>query len=203
MSDLGHQIERLPGQVYRKGNLIVAPKPSDEMLAWAYMRLKREELLDRVFHEGCPSLTWCLEWFTQPNTAVLGCFKQVDGRAEMRGLGWLNSFTVLHGKSDWRKAELGEAFFRGVGMHETEQFGRLMLTWAFDELKMDVLFGSTPEPNRAAVLFARRMGFKMIGVADGYGLWNGEPCGCWISVLTRQRFEELNGEEARDGRSKA
>jgi len=193
MSKLGH-IEKQPGQVYLLGNLIVAPNPCDKALAYLYLMFSKQEILPRVFYEwqGEIGLRDFLDWYTRKDAVVLGCYKQdtTGSSPEIVGLGWMSSVNVFsaNGSGEWRRGDLGEAFLRHIPMAETFQFGHMMLEWAFEEAKMNVLFGSTPAANRPAVIYAKRMGFKEIGLAPGATMWRGEPCSAWLSALTREEW---------------
>jgi hypothetical protein len=182
------QIEKLPGQVYRQGDMIVAPKVSDDLLAYAYLRMQNEGILPLVFYEEVPSISWFLEKYQEAGTCVLGCYRQLEDRRDLEGLSWINSVTTMGG-GRYRKAEVGQAFFRKV--HDPAGYAKIVIDWAFDNLKLDALFGTTPEPNKAAVQFARKLGFHMIGPLDCYATWQGELCGCWISVMTLGRWAEM------------
>jgi hypothetical protein len=181
--------ETLADRSHRCGNLIVVPKPNEKAVAYGYLMFDKQGLLPIIFHEGVPSLSWFMDWCRKPDSILLGAYRLPE--MELLGFGWIVSQEVLIGKKEFRKAELGEAFFRGTPAADTHQFGRMMIDWAFQELDLDVVMGTTPEPNTAAVRFAHQMGMTMIGRAEKVTLWQGEPCDAWLSQLTREHWQEL------------
>ncbi len=189
MSESGQELERGPGKILRRDELVVAPLISESMLGWTYLRFEREKLLPVIFHESVPSISWFIKTFTE--NAAIGCFRQAPGKdqADMVGMGWVNSIMEMNGGH--RKGEIGMAFFREV--KNTLEYGKLMTTWAFENLNVHALFGTTPAPNRAAVLFVRRMGFQMFGPVEAFATWEGKLCSVWISVMTKEKWEERDG----------
>jgi hypothetical protein len=174
----------------------VVPRPSDKMLAFAYLRFDREKLLDRIFYEGVPSLTWFLQKYQE--IPCLACYR-VTGKGqadiELFGLGWIGMQETL--VSGWKKGEIGMAFFRKTDPRLVRDGSKLMLEYAFEGMGFDVLYGTTPEGNPAAIAHARRMGFEMHGPLEGYCTWQGVPCGAMLSVMTRERWRQW---EVFDGR---
>jgi RimJ/RimL family protein N-acetyltransferase len=81
------------------------------------------------------------------------------------------------------------AFFHGTRTADT--YGRMMIAWSFDQLKLDALYGTTPERNRAAVRFSEKLGFELHGPLPNYCTWEGELCAAWISAMTKARWIEL------------
>lgn len=177
------------GQVYTCGNLMAAPRPSDVALAAAYMRLSMENLLEPLFYDGPPpSLSWFLQTFLDPERPVIGFYRRSDsGGWSLEGFAWWNTIETM-GEGRFRKAECGIGFFRRVV--DTLAYGRLGVEWAFDQLKVDALFGTTPEKNPAAVRYIKRLGFVLFGPLPSFCSYHGELCAAWISALTRGGWEE-------------
>ncbi len=173
-------------QVYRWGKLLVAPRLSEQMLAYAYLEWERQGLNKYIWYEGVPSLSWYLEQYKK--MTVLGCF--VDcGSAQLVGLGWLNTLTIMAGK--YKKAECGMAFFRNVGHDISLRFGQMMVDWAMAHLGLDAMHGATPTKNRAAIRYMRLLGFEHCGPVGGYSSFDGELCPCEISWMMRDRWERI------------
>jgi len=57
-----------------------------------------------------------------------------------------------------------------------------------DEYFLDALFGLTPLTNRAACIFALKIGYKKQGILPSGMMVNGKPTDCMISVCTRESF---------------
>jgi len=56
------------------------------------------------------------------------------------------------------------------------------------EYFLDALYGLTPLSNRAATIFALKIGYKKQGVLPSGMMVNGKPEDCMISVCTRESF---------------
>ena len=185
--DIGHA-EWRSDNALRLGELLVLPRPNDQTLATAYLRFENEGSLESLFYEGVPSLLWFVQNFQASERSVLACgHENGKGGYDLDGLGWINEVhTMAAGK--FRKAECGMAFFRGA--KNTVMYGQLMAEWAFTVLKLDALFGTTPEPNKLAVNYARNVGFELHGPLPHYASWKGELCACWLSVITREEWRK-------------
>lgn len=182
---------------YRIGDLVVCPVHNDALLASMYLRFRQEGLLPIIFHESGeepPDLTWFLKTYLDPANSSLGCFLEKGGQVEPCGLCWVNQvYPISDGR--WKKAEVGLAFFRHQPPERLLTFGRMVQAWAFEQLGLDTLFGTTPEPNRAAVQFGKNLGFHQV-VLPGYTAYEGRLCGAVIQWMTRTEFEErASGEE--------
>jgi len=194
VSRSGHTIQR--GDIYSWGDIRVVPRPSDKMLAFAYLRFDREKLLDRIFYEGVPSISWFLQKYAE--IQCFACYRVTGNdqdEIELFGLGWVGAQETL--ANGWKKGEVGMAFFRKTEHRLTVDGSKLMLEYVFEELDFDVLYGTTPEQNPAAVAHARRLGFDIHGPVEGYCTWQGKPCGAMISSITRERWNTM---EDFDGR---
>ena len=175
------------------GDLLCSDKVTDEMLAMAYMRFKFEGLLPQIFSEGAPSLLWFIEHFgNTTGTEVLALMRQTKNGREMIGLSWLNSRTEV--SNVFAKMETGAAFFKDYhDLKTTIQAIRLSIEFAFRYLGIEAMFGTTAEKNRGALVMARRAGFKMVGPLPHYTVWEGEPCGVWLSWMTKELWQEIRG----------
>lgn len=187
-SAYGLELHREEDQTYRHGDLAVIPKPPERVLTQAFYRFQDEGLLPIIFYEGVPTLAWFLE--TYKELPVLAAVKvdRAAGEYHIRGLGWINTQAM---PGDHRKGEVGMAFHRGGDSKETKILTSLMIEWAFKELKMDVLFGTTPVKNRATVRFMRHIGFDVHGPLPDYCTWQETPCGCWVSSLTQRQWRDM------------
>ena len=170
--------------IYRDGDLIVAPNPPKVVLAEAYLRFAKEDLLPQIFYEGVPDIDWFLETFSDPKSFTLGCYRAMGDSLSMQGLGWVNHVTEKPA-DNFVRAEVGIAFFRATRLRAI-RFGELMLTWIFENTPVDVIYGTTPEPNEKAWKYAERIGMKLVANIPWFTSWDGDPCGVWISHLTRK-----------------
>lgn len=175
------EVEILKDDSWKLGPYIVSPKPSESLVGHVYLRFEREGLLDRMFTQGKPSLSWFLDWCGKADLLV--CSEEIEnGRAELRGMGWLTEVQDVAGV--FRKAEAGICFFRRQSA--VTIFGKLMMAWAFANLDLMVIYGTVPASNRAAVMYAQRMGMKLSGVLPSYTLWKGKPCAACVFAITKE-----------------
>ena len=177
---------------FSRGQFSVSYELTEELLATAYLRYRAEDLLKIIFYEGEPSLTWFLDWSTRPTNHYLGGFMRpgLDKDPLFVGMGWFCQETNLN-EGELIKSEVGMGFFRDyqrAGI--TVPVGRLMLDVAFERMGFDSLFGTTPVQNRAALAYARKLGFGLSGPIPDYTLWEGKPTGVMISHMTRAMWDE-------------
>lgn len=170
-------------------DLHVQLRPHEDILAAAYLKFKLEKRLDFIWHEsgGAPSLTWFLEWCRQPGTILYAGFLGMEGsdNLDLAGLGWVTSKRKVD--TEDYIAEVGMGFFTDFQRNNLPvEFCEMMLDHAFEHLKLIAAYGTTPVPNSAAIRFTRKMGFKFLCNAPFYSSWQGKPCDCQISVMTRQ-----------------
>lgn len=167
-------------KVYVSGDLVVSSEMDEEALAWAWLQFKRDGTLKTIYYEGQPGLRMFLD--TYQSTHALGCYYVKDGKAEMRGMGWITPYPM--GAGSHTKAEVGMGFFRKVRPEETLRFGWMMIEWAFSELNLATIIGTTPTRNKAAERYTRRLGFDLYGPLPHFCTWEGELSDCWIDVMT-------------------
>jgi hypothetical protein len=154
----------------------------DEILAYAYMRFRKEGLLPDIFSEGETTLTWFLQTYSQ--MAVVAAFR---GKA-VAGMGWITK--VLDMGPAGRKAEVGMAFFPEVTFAEKLELGQKMIAWAFETQNLGGLYGTTPAPHSKALAYAKLLGFELFGPIPGLSAWRGERCGAYVSAMTKERWEQ-------------
>lgn len=170
-------------------DLIVTPCITDRLLAIAYLKMEAEGTLDAVFYMGRPSMKEFIDGSLEAGKVVLGCFrqKQDDSEPEFCGIGWVVKAERLSG---FIKAETGMCFFRQTKNTDNLTFGRLMLGSFFSRHNVDVLFGLTPEPNKLALRYAKRLNFDMIGPVPDLVAWQGKLCPGWISHMSKEQWME-------------
>ena len=187
-SGLNSVITMDENQVMTWDDLVVAAKPSEQMLAFAYLRFEREGILPMLFYEGVPKLSWFMAQYS--DILSLGCYlKDPDGNTNLAGLGWVNAMTMMGSKH--KKAEVGMGFFRGAHPGKVHRFGMMMIEWAFSIGGLSALHGATPVKNIGAVRYMRSLGFEHFGPVEGYCSWQGELSACEISAMTKERWDHL------------
>lgn len=172
---------------YKCGDQFVSRCQSDELLAYAYTRFKKEGLLDLLFYENNFTLLQFVMKYMENNTSTLACFQQVGDTINLCGFGWINEHTKLG--PDHARANCGMAFFRGYASPEfLVRFAHMMIEWAFDHLCIDALHGVTPAKNRAAIMFSRKCGFQVVGPLESATVWQGELCDVFMSAMSANRW---------------
>lgn len=186
--------------VYVSGNVLVAPRPAERVLVDLYYRFESQRLLPVIFHEGDPpNLRWFLDTFLDPEKSTLIAFREydeapttglsfpMDGKFYVAiGMGWFNKTWKIG--VNFSKSETGMAFVRRTPIEESLAAGKTMLAWCFDNIPVDAVIGSTPEPNRAAVLYGQKIGFQQTTPLEGYTAWNGKLCSVVLQSMTRKRW---------------
>ncbi len=172
---------------YRWGNLIVAPGIPDRMLAHHYERFEREGLLPLIFHEGQQSLFGFLKEYLNPNTYTLGAYVVTDSGWAAAGMGWINRLAPVGDR--FVQADVGHAFFREHWHgNRAVRCAQMMIEWGWDNLQIDVLRGVTPAANRAAVIFAHKLKFQVVGPVEAGCDWQGQLAPAHISTMSRQMW---------------
>ena len=185
-------LEKTFPHIYHCGDLSVraASWESQDELAECYLRMKRENLLHIYFQQGEPSLVHFLELLLKPGS--LTCICQCTG-LDIQGLGHCTTPIKMGGNHS--KADVSMMFFRRTHPDTTLTLAQMMIEMTFSIFTPPVttLCGCTPVKNRPACKFVDRMGFKRLSEPlDDYTTWHGEPCACYMSVMTRKRWAEVS-----------
>jgi RimJ/RimL family protein N-acetyltransferase len=130
---------------------------------------------------------------------VIGCLIQNGTGLKVAGFGTIATITPLGKVNDAPrfKCEVGFAFLPDVHRSTTPMdFAGMMIDWGFSSLNMEVMYGTTPKPNKLACRFAERVGFTVAGTLPLYGPWMGEdgqvgPCDYQVAALTREQWLAL------------
>lgn len=182
------------GDLYRVGNLIVAPNPPQDFIAGFYLKMKAEGSLEVFCYEKVPVLSDFLFHFVKPGVLSLGAFLQREsGETELAGMGRVGvPVSIADGK--YTKAEIDIGFLKPFQRRRyTIPFAQTMLEWVFDRTTIDGLYGTTPEPNSAMIRFIDALGFKRIKEpVENFSVCQGEPCGVYISWLTKDRWRAVS-----------
>lgn len=175
---------------YSHEDLVVRPVISDDDLGKVYCGLKEQGTFPRVFYEYDLSLREFLVALSEPIRATLGCYLARDGTLQIMGLSWLNRNETL--RNDYRRGDAAMCFLRGQPIERLEMFGKMAISWAFDKVGLDVLTGSTPAANRAAILFSKRLGFDVVGPIPAATVFDGKPCDIFMSSITREKWHNIS-----------
>ncbi len=181
--------------VYRHENLIASPDLTDDLLATAYLRFKADNLIQTIYYEGEPGINGWMRQMGNPETIRLGAFAD-RGKKGIRGekgvvfcgMAWVLNRQTLG--NYMTKAEVGFGFFRHVATpREKVQLGKMMTQALFERFNIDVLIGTTPVDNRAAMEYSKSVGYGLHGPIPNYVTWEGALSDVAVSVLTKQEWQ--------------
>lgn len=177
--------------VYRSGNIVVAERPTQDVLGAAYLRAKSEGLLRYYFHqdETDRELWDWLNWAMEPGSIMYGAFQCNERRGyECVGLGKLHPPQPM-GAGKY-KAEVSIVFFREYQLRAiTLPSCSMMLEMIFDRTNVDVCFGTIAEHNHASRRFMKAIGFEsMPQPIPNYTSFKGRTCGMWVSWMTAEMW---------------
>src|ERR1700688_132805 len=159
--------------------LHIIARPSEDLLATAYLQIKHEGLAHVVWHQGrIPPLTEFLAWGSNPSNCIYACMAERIGEdsVTMAGLGWSVQITpvCLTEGNEAFKAEVGMSFFRAFQVDGLPQeFCEMCIDHGFETLKLVAMYGTTPMPNRVARIFHTKAGFKDLAIFPNYTSWMG------------------------------
>jgi RimJ/RimL family protein N-acetyltransferase len=183
------------GPIYTFGNLVVTPINENlDLLASAYLRLKREGGLNILFYEGEMRIDNFLRVWGDDSGLTFGCFVRSleQDTTELAGLGRVAQPVGMGNGSS--KAEIGATFFDAYQKREfTVPLCQMMLEWVFDKTPLHAVFGTTPEPNRAMLMFLRGLGFGCLHhPIPNYTTWQGGPTGVYVSWMLRETWQRMS-----------
>ncbi len=185
---------------YRAGKLAVTTELTEDLLAEAFLRLKKDKLAETVWYEGVPSVSNYLKNCTEPDCINLGGFVDRTGSADPRkpqgfdfvGMAWVYHQQLM--SNHMRKAEVGFAFFRHAATSRQKiQVGRIMTQALFERFNIDVIFGSTPDENQGALRYAKAVGFEISAQIPNAICWEGALSSVRISSLTKANWQKQTG----------
>lgn len=186
---------------YKRGHLLLtaySPKVGtmkEDILIVIYNRLKEQGLWGTVFHES-PGMSMLefMNFFSYGNCLLqILCVTDSAGTiVDIAGIAWLADLVVC--QNILTRAVGSFVFFKEYQKPiYTDQFSEIILDFWFTEMKVDVIVGVTPEPNRAALLFVKRAGFKEVGRLPGYTTLDGKIVTGVVTSMSKQEHKELSG----------
>ena len=159
---------------------------TDIVAAWYY--LLNKDRIPKVFYadEGQQDILSVLTWAkTVPR--MYGAF---IGTA-LLGLGWIESIVPYNLSTGVTyRAEMGFGFTPNSTVFQALYGGRMMVDKAFEESTVDFIFGTTPELNKEAIAYIKRLGFSMYGPIPNYCSYLGKLSGCYTSYVERKSWHE-------------
>ena len=171
----------------RSGEWLVGPRPTEDMLAAAYLTMRENGTMDLVCHQSKPDLRWWLNWLLGDDCYTPGIYRCDGDRIEMVGTGFFNNVQTLDGLT---KAESGFAFIEPErpGVFVKIELVRALVRCVFEFTPIESLLGLTPERNPGAAVMMKRAGLRQFGPIPNYCTWHGAPCGAYISQTDKQTW---------------
>lgn len=185
---------------FQRGSFLLMPYDprvgniKEDALIALYKRLKAEGLWDIVFHEDAGiSLLSFMNFFSN-GTALLQLLVLTNEQGEIIpvGMSWVGDISNCSG-----------IMTRGVGSFlffkeyqkpmYTDRFSEMILEYWFEVLNLDVILGVTPEPNRPALIYVKRAGFKEVGKLPSYTTFKGVVVDGIITAMTKQEYRQSVG----------
>lgn len=180
---------------FQRGNLMLLPYDprvgviTEDVLIGLYKRLKEEGLWEIVFHEDTGVTLLKFMNFFSSGSALLQILAISDGSTivDFAGMSWIADINVCSG-----------VLTRGVGSfvffkeyqkpHFTDQFGEMILEYWICHLKINTILGVTPEGNRAAISYVKRLGLKEVGRLPEYTTFMGSAVDGVVTAMTQGEF---------------
>lgn len=188
------------GYEFKQGNLMLFPyipkagPLKEESLAILYNKLHEEDLWDIVFHED-PSISLLnfMNFFSDGKALLQVLTLTYDDKVvDSVGMSWVADISVCGGVLT--RAIGSFVFFKDYQKPPyTDTFGAMVLKFWFEKLGLDLVVGVTPEPNRAAALYARRMGFKEVARLPGYTTYQGAVVTGIVTSMSKMEYHLLLG----------
>jgi len=156
------------------------------LISSLYLNMTAEGRMDDVIYQGEHDIVYFLNW-VKSLRVFYGVFKD----SVIVGAGWVSvPYAMESPERSYRKAEIGFGFSAKATVFEALKAGRMMLDRTFDFYGIDFLYGTTPESNRLALGYAKRLGFKLYGPIPNSCVFRGKLEGTYTSYIDR---EILNG----------
>lgn len=185
---------------YIRDNLMILPYVpgavdfKEDTLVGIYHQLKQEGLYETVFHEN-PKMTLneFIRFFSS-SAASLAFFCVIqDGIEVPAGMCWLTDLVRVDGM--FVKGQGSFVFFKEFQKPMyTNALGRIALDFWFNKMELGIVVGITPSNNRAALLYAKRIGFTENGRIPMYTSLHGNICDGVITSMRREDYKENDGQ---------
>lgn len=147
---------------------------------------------DKVFYAAPHDLQYVLDW--SKDITIIGAFKD----DVLIGTGFVNNIQDFTG-DNWsrRRAEVGFGFLPNCSIFESLRAGREILDICFskDGLGIDDMFGTTPEPNKQAVAYIRRIGLALYGPIPNFTNYLGKHVGVYTSYISREQWNQQRSKQ--------
>jgi hypothetical protein len=159
-------------------------KGNHNLIGMWYMLSLPDGRADRVFYAAKHDLKYVLDWADQCDY-IGGAF--LDG--QLIGIGFAENL-MRYGETS--RVEVGFGFLPNCNIMQALQAGRKILSHFFETLDVENAFGTTPEKNREALAYIKRLGLKLYGPVPNFCTYLGAVSGVYTSHITREEWKQLN-----------
>lgn len=166
---------------------------TDDHLMWMWGQLERDKNVSRVFHDGyVTGPVSFVDFVSREDVHFYGIYFNDQPMAMAWLCGSLGNTMMTHFSGLF-------SCFRKHTVNCGLKFCRTMLNAkkADGSPYVDVLSGLTPETNRLALRFIKRLGFHPIGTIPGLFTIEGEKVGGVVSYLTKETVMNMQPTEVR------
>lgn len=139
---------------------------------------------NKVFYAANHNLVYALDWASRCDFlegAFIGDLFIGVGFAE-------NTITFDTKLGPITRSEMGFGFLPNCNVFQALKAGRVIMQSCFDKLNVDHMFGTTPEPNKEALAYVRRLGLKMYGPVPNFCMYNGDYVGAYTSHISKDEW---------------
>ena len=184
---------------YQKGNLLLVPYSveaknlPEDVLLQLYNKLKSEDLWDIVFHEATDFTLLKFMNFFSGGGGLLQILVVTDGKGfyDSAGMAWIGDLALCAGKLTRGTGSF--VFFKDYQRPAyTDTFCDIILDFWYNNLGLDIILGVTPEPNRPALLYIKRSGFKELARIPNYTTYAGEVVAGVVTSMTKAEYKALS-----------
>ncbi len=164
-------------------------RPED--LVRIYWRLKEEDLYRVVFHDNPDmDLLQFMNFFSSPAVLLqVVHFVEGDQIKDISGLSWLVGLEQYAGRQRATGSFLAFRKYQTPTM--TEHMAKMVLQYWFEQLKMDIVTGMTPEENVLALRFIKRIGFQELCRIPDYMALNGKITDCIVTMMNAGQYRQM------------
>lgn len=168
--------------------------PLESALSLVWARMHADKIYGTVFHERTDfTFSEFVQFFSRPTILVQLCAEVDDGGTiiDIAGIAWLADFEQL---PSHRRAMGSFAYFRKYWSPKwTDTFGKMLLKYWFEDLKIENLSGLTPKPNRAAHRYCQRLGLRYVAELPRWTSFNGKQVAANVAIMDKSEYDALYG----------
>ena len=167
-------------------------KGNHNLIGLWYLTMLGQGRANKVFYAANHDLAYVLDWASGLDF-IHGAF--VDG--SLIGVGFVeNLVTFETSDGPISRAEMGFGFMENCNVFEALKAGRIIVSNAFSELNLDHAFGTTPELNKKALAYIKRLGFKLYGPIPDFCSYLGKYSGVYTSHISRKEWNRLQNKHS-------